>query len=74
MVKTWSSEGAGKESCSECSSVYEVTITRFPMRDSDYFNCEVCGHEMQRWNSTEAPSFKLIERGQLPEDQLNQEA
>ncbi len=63
-MATWSSERAGKESCPECGSVYEVTIHYFPMRDSDYFNCEVCGYEMRRWNDTESPSFKLVERGQ----------
>lgn len=69
MGTTWSSESAGKESCPKCSSVYKVTIQYFPMRDSDYFNCEVCGYEMQRWNDTASPSFKLVERGQLPKDE-----
>jgi hypothetical protein len=66
MAATWSSESAGKRSCSKCNSVYEVTLQRLPARDSDYFNCEVCGHEMDRWNDTEYPIFKLVESGQVP--------
>jgi transposase-like protein len=66
MGATWSSESAGNESCPKCNSVYKVTIHRFPMRDSDYFNCAVCDYEMNRWNDTESPSYELIERGSIP--------
>lgn len=72
MGKTWTRESAGTKSCPNCNSVYEVTLQRFPMRDSDYFNCEVCGHEMDRWNATEAPSFNLIEKGQPPKDETTE--
>jgi hypothetical protein len=66
-VKTWSNQDAGKETCSQCGSVYAVTIYRLPARDKDDFNCEVCGYEMRSWNDTEVPSFKLVQRGQPTE-------
>ncbi|MBW4565651.1 MAG: hypothetical protein KME32_32135 [Mojavia pulchra JT2-VF2] len=66
-MKTWTNQDAGKETCPQCDSVYSVTIHRLPARDKDSFNCVVCGYEMQSWNDTEFPSFKLVQRGQPPE-------
>ena len=61
MVKTWHEE-PGRWTCEHCGAVYEVNIRRFPGRDADDHECEVCRKPM-RWNSTESPSgFKLIER------------
>jgi transposase-like protein len=69
MGTTWSSESAENESCPKCNSIYKVKIQHFPMRDSDYFNCEVCNYEMNRWNDTASPSYELIKRGSLPSNE-----
>ncbi|MBD2566705.1 hypothetical protein [Anabaena lutea] len=61
-MKTWTNKDAGKETCPKCNSVYEVKITRFPLRDKDSFNCQVCGYEIESWNDTEVPSFTLVKR------------
>jgi len=66
MARTWKSEPQGEVECENCRSVYEKTMHRFPMRDSDSFNCEVCGHVMDSWNSTHAPSYKLKTRREPP--------
>lgn len=66
-MKTWTNKDAGKETCPNCKSVYEVKITRFPLRDKDSFNCQVCGYEMESWNDTEVPNFTLVKRGQTIE-------
>jgi predicted Zn finger-like uncharacterized protein len=61
MVKTWNSAPGGTFTCPSCGAVYEVTLHRLPTRDKDSASCECCDHVMAEWNSTEAPSFKLIE-------------
>ena len=65
-MKTWTSEQAGDETCGTCGSVYEVTITRFPCKDSDEFRCVVCGVVMSTWNDTRSPSYKLKQKGNRP--------
>lgn len=67
---TWSNTNAGKETCPKCGSVYKVTIFKAPCRDSDYFNCEVCGFEMNRWNDTDIPSYTLVEQSKQSEQNL----
>jgi transcription elongation factor Elf1 len=67
MPKTWSSEAAGDVTCEICGSVYAVTIQRFPARDSDSFNCTVCNHLLNSWNSTACPSYELKQRGRVPD-------
>lgn len=61
MVQTWKTGDAGDEACETegCGAVYAVTIHRFPMRDSDSFNCQRCGKQLASWNSTSVPMFKL---------------
>lgn len=59
-MQTWTTQTTGKEVCEECGAVYSVTITRFPVRDCDSLDCELCGHQMNSWNSTRAPSYTLI--------------
>ena len=59
MVKTWNSGPGADHTCEHCGAVYEVTIHRFPVRDNDSANCEVCGKEMASWNDTAVPLFKL---------------
>ena len=62
-MKTWTTENAPDETCPKCGSVYSVTVSQLPTKDQDFFNCEVCGFEMRRWNDTRFPSFKLISPG-----------
>jgi RNA polymerase subunit RPABC4/transcription elongation factor Spt4 len=38
------------ETCPVCGSVYSVKIHRVHFRDSDNFNCSVCGNEMRNWS------------------------
>ena len=66
MVKTWSKEERGETACSQCGAVYRVTVHRFPVRDHDHFDCNVCGHRMNKWNSTEAPSYELTRKPESP--------
>ena len=67
MPKTWASESADDEICEKCGTVYAVTIRRFPVRDSDSFNCGVCDHLMNTWNSTAYPTYTLKELGKAPD-------
>jgi hypothetical protein len=68
MIQTWSSGPGGEATCKKCGSVYSVTIYRAPARDSDSFNCEVCGHLMRKWNDTRIPSFTLKKAGKKPNE------
>lgn len=58
MVKTWGNEDTGNVRCGECGRTYNRTVTRFPMRDKDSFEC-ACGNTLERWNGTHVPSFNL---------------
>ena len=60
MVKTWSTADQGDTECPKCGARYKVTVTRFPMRDHDHFDCNVCGYRLDEWNSTHAPSYEQI--------------
>ena len=60
MVKVWGKEERGETTCKNCGAVYKVTVYRFPMRDSDHYDCAVCGERLATWNDTEAPSFELL--------------
>lgn len=58
-MKTWSDEEARYE-CPHCNALYQVTITRFPCKDSDSVTCDVCKRQIS-WNDTMSPSnFRLI--------------
>lgn len=61
MPKTWSSEDVSTETCGNCGAVYQVKLRRVPMREKDYFDCQMCGTRMNEWNDTEYPVFTLIE-------------
>ena len=65
MVKVWSSGSGADATCKSCGATYKVTIHRFPMRDNDYFDCEICGTRMASWNDTAAPFYELISRGPI---------
>jgi transcription elongation factor Elf1 len=62
---TWSTYLDGTETCQKCNSVYEIRVTKLPARDSDYFNCEICGHQIDKWNSTESKSYRLLKKGEI---------
>jgi hypothetical protein len=48
--------------CSYCGAVYAVRYAQLPVRDSESAYCKNCHRKMSHWNSTEQPSYTLIER------------
>lgn len=58
-VKTWNTSNAGEEKCKKCGTIYNVTVTRLPVRDSDSFKCEKCGELINQWNSTHSYNYEL---------------
>jgi transcription elongation factor Elf1 len=62
MVKTWKSAPGGDFKCPHCGAVHETTVRQYPMRDADSANCQACGKEMDRWNSTSSPTYTLKKR------------
>ena len=40
------------KTCSECGSVYRITSTKYPVRDSGSIPCTVCGATLLSWNSS----------------------
>jgi transposase-like protein len=63
MVKTWDTNESPDITCDSCGSVYAVRTLHLPTRDSDKFNCEVCGKLLREWNSAHVPEFQLKTRG-----------
>lgn len=43
-MKTWGTDDTGRKTCPNCGSIYAVKITRLPLKDKDFFDCQVCGH------------------------------
>ena len=66
MIQTWSNGKGSDATCQKCGSVYAVKIYRLPAKDSDSFNCTVCGHLMHSWNNTRVPEFTLKAPGEKP--------
>ena len=48
--------------CKKCGAVYERTETKLAFRDKDNYNCDICGQELESWNGSRIPMFKLIKR------------
>jgi uncharacterized Zn-finger protein len=49
--------------CKICGSLYSLTSTHIPVKDSDSIDCEVCGNELYRWNKvSKIYSAKLKEK------------
>jgi len=46
----------------ECGAVYERTETKLTVRDNDSFDCRICGKELESWNGSRIPSFRLIKQ------------
>ena len=48
--------------CPHCGALYSVTDTRLSKSESGTAKCVVCGQIMDKWDSTNVPTFKLIHR------------
>lgn len=59
MVKTWETSNENDFQCPSCGALYAVTVTRYPLKDKDSANCEVCGQVLREWNDTRVPTFTL---------------
>jgi hypothetical protein len=51
--------------CPYCGALYSVTHSRRSKSDSNIATCVVCLQIMDKWDSTNVPIYKLIQR---PED------
>ena len=51
--------------CPHCGALYSVTHSQLSKSDSNIAKCVVCMQIMDKWDSTNAPIYKLIQR---PED------
>ena len=51
--------------CPHCGALYSVTYPKLSKSDSNIAKCVVCGHIMDKWDSTDVRIFKLVHR---PED------
>lgn len=67
-MATWDFTKGEDKSCLQCGSVYAVTHHQVPVKDIDSVNCEVCGHELDRWKSTRfrSSSSRLAASGLVP--------
>lgn len=52
--------------CPSCGALYEVTYTKVIFRDKDVAHCQKCGDEIDSWNGSRIPSFRLIEDPEVP--------
>ena len=46
--------------CDKCNAEYRVTKKTQPMREHGVFNCEECGHEMEKWNGGVEYTFTKV--------------
>jgi predicted Zn finger-like uncharacterized protein len=51
--------------CPHCGALYSVTHSRLAKSESNVAKCVVCLQIMDKWDSTQGPIYKLIQR---PED------
>jgi uncharacterized protein (DUF983 family) len=51
--------------CPHCGALYSVTHSRLSECDSNIAKCVVCLQVMHKWDSTDVPIYRLIQR---PED------
>jgi len=52
----------------ECGAVYERTEQKVIFRDKDSVNCQECGRELESWNGSRIPVYRLIRRPQAKND------
>ena len=45
----------------QCGTVYERETHKLQYRDHDTFECRICKRELDLWNGSVVPEFKLIE-------------
>ncbi len=60
-------EAATDVTCQHCGSVFQVTSTKLPVRDSGSIPCSVCGQLLMDWNGSRDYRAVLKKRGQPPE-------
>ncbi|MGO9634277.1 MAG: MJ0042-type zinc finger domain-containing protein [Steroidobacteraceae bacterium] len=48
--------------CPHCGALYSVTRSRLSAKESNIAKCVVCGQIMDKWDSRDVPTFKLIHR------------
>ena len=51
--------------CTKCGSVYQLEMTRMPVRDKDSIKCVVCGVKLKEWNGTSSWDATLLKRGEI---------
>jgi transposase-like protein len=51
-----------KKICPTCGAEYEVRMVHAMMRDKDSYECSVCDTELDRWNGSTFPSYRLVKR------------
>ncbi len=60
MPAIWTTKPAGQYTC-DCGAVYEKTMVRVPIRETDRIHCRVCADEMDSWSSVFVPSYELTQ-------------
>lgn len=55
------------ETCPHCGSVFQITSTKLPVRDTGSIQCSVCSHRLLSWNESRDYRAVLKRRGQPPE-------
>jgi predicted Zn finger-like uncharacterized protein len=48
--------------CPNCGALYAVTHSQRPKSESNVAKCTVCLQIMDKWSSTNVPTYKLIQR------------
>jgi predicted SprT family Zn-dependent metalloprotease len=43
----------------QCGTVYERETHKLQYRDHDTYECRICKRELDRWNGSVVPEFKL---------------
>ena len=56
---------AGTFFCPHCGALYSVTHSRLSESDSNIAKCLVCLQIMDKWDSTDVPIYKLIQRPEV---------
>ena len=48
--------------CPHCGALYAVTYSQSPRSESNTAKCVVCLQIMDKWDSTNVPAYKLVQR------------
>jgi DNA-directed RNA polymerase subunit RPC12/RpoP len=49
--------------CTKCGAEYEIGKIKYPVRDKDSIECDICGTKLISWNGSTAYTAKLIKKG-----------